>query len=83
MKINLIYKGFGLVSDFCPRGPCAAATGHTRPPRLSLGTNCECEFYESLSRGRAHFQASDCPCLGFSFYFELFILQNVGKISVR
>lgn len=31
MKINLIYKGLGLVSNFCPQGPCAATARHTLP----------------------------------------------------
>ena len=82
MKVNLIYKGLGLVCNCFPGGSCAAPARQTVPSSLSLGVNCRCEFYESLLRGRARFQARNSPCLGFSFYFELFILQNVGEMSV-
>lgn len=75
MKINLIYKGPGLVCNCCPRGSCAAPAGQTLPSLLSLGVNCRLEVRGSV-RDRAHVQASNCPCLGFSFYFELFIFTK-------
>lgn len=56
MKINLIYKvsdGVLLVSSV-PGHLCCRSTSRASP-RLSLGTNRECDFYESLLRGRAHF----------------------------
>ena len=50
MKINLIYKGLGLVCNCCPRGSCAAPAGQTLPSPLSLGVNCRREFHESVER---------------------------------
>lgn len=63
MKINLIYKGLGLVSHLCPRAPGCQTSFSTPKP----GNVLQVCVLRVTVKAEHICQANNCPCLGFLF----------------